>query len=111
MEQEEETHSQTSYEIDIDTPIDDPPKSILSRKSSLRSMYSNAEHNANNISVNVGDANNPSWKDVIEALKIMEKKSFNRNQKLTAGYIFVLMMVMGIVQGFLSAIGSLTCQR
>lgn len=96
----------SSYDISIpDELVEDAPKSILSRKSSMRSLRTVDDHH---IAVNVG-TNEVNWKDVLHAIEVMQKQSFGKQQKITVFYMSIAMLVLGAISGFTSAIMNFTC--
>jgi len=104
--EQDHTSVASSYDISIpDELVDDPPKSILSRKSSMRSLHTVDDHH---IAVNVG-TNEVSWKEVLQAIEHMQKTSFGKQQKLTVFYLSIAMLVLGAVSGFTSAVLNFTC--
>jgi hypothetical protein len=107
-EQDQQDHTSVASSYDISIPeelVEDPPKSILSRKSSMRSLHTVDDHH---IAVNVG-TNEVSWKDVLQAIEHMQKQSFGKQQKLTVFYLSIAMLVLGAVSGFTSAVMNFTC--
>jgi hypothetical protein len=106
--EQDRTSIASSYDISIpDELVEDPPKSILSRKSSMRSLHTVDDHH---IAVNVG-TNEVSWKEVLQAIEHMQKQSFGKQQKLTVFYLSIAMVFLGAISGFTSAIMNFTCAR
>ena len=104
--EQDHTSVASSYDISIpDELVDDPPKSILSRKSSMRSLHSVDDRH---VAVNIG-TNEVSWKEVLQAIEHMQKQSFGKQQKLTVFYLSIAMLVLGAVSGFTSAVMNFTC--
>jgi|7_EtaG_2_1085326.scaffolds.fasta_scaffold10649_3 hypothetical protein len=104
--EQDSTSVASSYDISIpDELVEDAPKSILSRKSSMRSLHTVDDHH---LEVNVG-TNEVSWKDVLQAIEHMQKQSFGKQQKLTVFYLSIAMLVLGAVSGFTSAVMNFTC--